>query len=274
VVDHIDALETELKIRGYSPITVANYRRHVVAFLDFIQKTPKNITETDVKKYLAHLMTERDHKPASVNLMLSSLKFFFRTIIKKEIFTDIKPPKIERKLPVVLTKVEVKQLLDAISNKKHRLLVEALYSSGLRVSEAVQLKVNDLDSLEHIGIVRAGKGKKDRNIILSKGFMKNVEDYLKTQKKPSEYLFSSRNSHITIRMAQRIVSEAANNAGIKKRVFCHALRSSFATHLLESGTDIRMIQVLLGHADISTTQRYTKVSTAQLKKIQSPLDDL
>jgi len=239
-----------------------------------MKKPAKSVTEQDLKHYIAHLMTDKHLKPASINLALSSIKFYYKNILKKDIFTDIKPPKIEKKLPTVLTKSEVKLLIGAPSNEKHKILIEFLYSSGLRVSEAVKMKINDLDFNEHMGIVRSGKGKKDRNIILSKDFVSNLKHYLSTRKEDSEYVFPSYRDHITERMAQKIVNDNAKKAGITKRVFCHALRSSFATHLLEAGTDIRVIQELLGHSDISTTQRYVNVSTQQLKKVQSPLDNL
>ncbi len=219
-------------------------------------------------------MTSKKLKPASINLALSSIKFYFKDVLKKNIMGDIKAPKIEKKLPTVLTMDEVKSLLEAAKNPKHRLLIELLYSSGLRVSEAVKLRVNDLDLDENMGTVRAGKGKKDRNIILSKSFVKALKPYLEEREVDSNYIFNSRRGHLTERMAQRVVNESAERAGIKKRVFCHALRSSFATHLLDAGTDIRVIQVLLGHSDISTTQRYTNVSRKQLRKVKSPLDVL
>jgi integrase/recombinase XerD len=154
-----------------------------------------------------------------------------------------------------------------------------LYSSGLRVSEAVSIKVNDLDLNERIGRVISGKGKKDRLIILSNNIIEHIEKYLKKREKKgykSEFLFNVKNpeKHISIRQAQKIIQKAAKKANIKKRVFCHALRSSFATHLLESGVDIRVIQELLGHSNLQTTQRYTKVSTEQIKKVRSPLDNL
>jgi site-specific recombinase XerD len=125
-----------------------------------------------------------------------------------------------------------------------------------------------------MGIVRAGKGKKDRHIKLSDSFINNLNKYLETRNDENPYVFNVKDRHISIRQAQRIVSEAAKKAEIKKKVFCHALRSSFATHLLEAGTDIRVIQELLGHSNLATTQRYTKVSREQLKKVRSPLDGL
>ena len=267
-------LETELKLRGYTQATLKAYLSHNRRFLEFIKKPANKIQEQDIKLYLSHLITEKNCKPASVNLTLSSLRFFYENILKKKIFTDIKPPKLEKKLPTVLTKDEMKRMLESCKNKKHKLLIEFLYAAGLRVSECVKLKVNDLDLKEKMGKVISGKGKKDRNIILSEKLIKNLEEYLETRKKDSEYIFTGTNSHLSIRMAQRIVSNTAKKAGINKKVFAHALRSSFATHLLEAGTDIRMIQILLGHTSISTTERYTRVSTEQLKKVRSPLDTI
>lgn len=274
MVDRLANLETELKIRGYSEVTLKNYMRQNQEFLNYVKKPTRQIKEQDLKNYVAHLMTQKRLKPASVNLAISSIKFYFKEVLKKNIVGDLKAPKIEKKLPVVLSMDEIKSLLEATKNARQRLLLELLYSSGLRVSEAVKLEVNDLDLTENMGIVKAGKGKKDRNIILSKGFVKTLKLYLETRKEQSKYIFNSRDKHWTERRAQMIVTNSAKRAGIKKRVFCHALRSSFATHLLDAGTDIRVIQVLLGHSDISTTQRYTKVSRKQLLKVKSPLDTL
>ena len=265
-------LETELKLRGFTQATQKAYMEHNSKFLNFIKKQPAQITEDDLKLYLADLISERKQKPASVNLTISALKFFYKDLLRKDIFSNIKPPKSEKKIPTVLSKDEIKQLLDAITNDKHKLLVELLYSSGLRVSEAVKMKIDDLNLKEKMGKVISGKGKKDRHIIISNNVIGHINNYLKDRKEDSEYLFPSEKSHITVRMAQKVVNKSAKKAGIKKRVFCHALRSSFATHLLEAGTDIRVIQVLLGHSSISTTERYVKVSTEQLKKVKSPLD--
>ncbi len=270
----LDKLETELKIRGFSKRTVENYLFHNKKFFDFTKKEPKDVNEDDAKRYIAYLMSERKLKPSSVNLALSSLKFFYNDIVKNSALNEIKAPKLEKKLPTVLTKEEIRKLLNAIENKKHKLLVEFMYSSGLRVSECVSLKIDDLDLDEKIGKIKHGKGNKERHIILSDNLIQHLNDYLKNKKDNSAYIFSVNGRSITIRQAQRVVKEAAKKASIKKRVFCHALRSSFATHLLEAGTDIRIIQELLGHSNLATTQIYTKVSTQQLKKVKSPLDSL
>ena len=269
----LSKLQTELKIRGFSEKTIQAYMFHNKKFLGHVVKSPEDVTEDDVKGYIGHMMSDKGYKPASVNLALCSLRFFYKEILEKDIFSRIKTQKAEKKIPTVLTKGEVKNLISMTKNFKHRILIELMYSSGLRVSEAVSIKVEDLDLGEKMGIVRSGKGKKDRQIILSNELIGHVEKYLRKKDEENPYLFPSREGHITVRMAQKVVKESAARAGIKKRVFCHALRSSFATHLLEAGTDIRVIQELLGHSNLATTERYTKVSTEQLKKVKSPLDD-
>ena len=270
----LDKLETELKIRGFSKRTVDTYLFHSKKFLDFAKKEPNAVAEDDAKRYIAYLMSNKKYSPSSINLAISSLKFFYNEILQNNAFNAVKSPKLEKKLPTVLTKEEIKKLLNAAENPKHKLLIEFLYSSGLRVSECVSLKIDDLDLAEKIGKIKHGKGKKERYIILSDNLIQHLQNYIPTKKDNSTYIFSIKNRPITIRQAQKVVKEAAKKAGIKKRVFCHALRSSFATHLLEAGTDIRIIQELLGHSNLSTTQIYTKVSTQQLKKVKSPLDTL
>lgn len=270
----LDKLETELKIRGFSKRTIESYLYHNKNFLDFIKKEPKEVNENDAKKYLAYLISDKKYSPRSSNLALSSLKFFYNGILQNPAFNEVKAPKLEKKLPTVLTKDEIKKILAVVGNPKHRLLIEFMYSSGLRVSECVNLKIDDLDLSEKMGKIRHGKGNKERYIILSDNLIQHFNEYISKKRDKSQYVFSVNNRPITTRQAQNVVKEAAQKAKIKKRVFCHALRSSFATHLLEAGTDIRIIQELLGHSDLSTTQIYTKVSTQQLKKVKSPLDAL
>jgi len=268
----IEKLKTELQIRGFSEKTIKAYVFHNQRFLDFIKKEPDEISGDDVKSYMAYLMAEKKQKPSSVNLVLSALKFMYQEIMKKRIFDDIKSPKNEKKLPTVLTRNEIERMIKAVKNPKHRLLIEFMYSSGLRVSECVSIKIQDLNLQEKMGLIKSGKGKKDRNIILSRKLVSDLTDYLANRSDDNPYVFPVRDTHISVRQAQKIVHDAAEKAGIQKRVFCHALRSSFATHLLENGTDIRIIQELLGHSNIQTTERYTKVSRTQLKKVISPFD--
>ncbi|RLE44255.1 integrase [Candidatus Woesearchaeota archaeon] len=273
-------LETELKLRGFSEKTVKTYLFFNKDFLSFIKKPPQEATEEDVKSYIAHLLFDKKLKPSSVNLALCTLRFFYKKILEQDIFSKIESPKLEKKIPTVLTRDEIKQMIASAKNQKHRILVELLYSAGLRVSEAVKMRINDLDLKEKIAVVRAGKGKKDRIVILSTTLVKDLQDYipkLKEKFPENEFLFpspSKQNQPITPRQAEKIIKSLAEKAGIKKRVYCHALRASFATHLLEQGTDIRVIQTLLGHANLATTERYTKVSLEQIKKVKNPLDFL
>ena len=154
----LDKLETELKIRGFSKRTIDTYLYHNRKFIEFIKKDAVNVDENDAKRYIAYLMSDRKFKPGSVNLALSSLKFFFKEILQNRAFNEVKAPKLEKKLPTVLTKDEIKKILNVVENPKHRLLIEFLYSSGLRVSECVSLKIDDLDLNEKMGKIRHGKG--------------------------------------------------------------------------------------------------------------------
>ena len=229
---------------------------------------------------MGYLISDKKQKPSSINLVLSTLRFFYSRVLERDLFKKISSVKSEKKIPVVLSKDEIKRILEAAENKKHKILIELMYSSGLRVSEAVSIKVEDLDLIQKMAKVQSGKGKKDRIVILSSNLASHIDSRLKKMAKKgisSAFLFPSQKntaSHISIRQAQKAIKLIAKKAGIEKRVFCHAFRSSFATHLLEDGVDIRYIQALLGHSSIATTQVYTKVSTEQLKKIRSPLDKL
>ena len=173
----------------------------------------------DAKEYLAYLISEKRLRPASLSLALSALKFYYGEVLKKKVLSGIKPPKPEKKLPVVLTKSEIKRMINSTPNPKHQLLIKIIYGSGLRVSESVALMVNDIDLNENMGIVRSGKGKKDRNIIIPKQLTEELKSYLSQKKGNSPYLFGIRGQHLSKRQAQKIVSNAAKRAEIKKRVF-------------------------------------------------------
>ena len=283
--EYLDKLAIELKLRGFTERTIGNYCYQTKKFLEFSKKDPKKACQDDVKKYMAYLLSDKNYKASSVNLLVSALKFFFNEIIKHDVVNSLKALKQEKKLPTVLSQDELKHLIDATENIKHKLLIELMYSAGLRVSEAVKVKVNDLDFEQKMGIIRDGKGRKNKHIILSEKLIEQLKVYLAEREsngrysneknsnwKDSEYVFAVTDRHISIRQAQQIIKDAQEKAGIKKRIYCHALRSSFATHLLEAGTDIRIIQELLGHSNLSTTERYTKVSNEQLRKVVSPLD--
>ncbi len=264
-------LVMELKLRGFSPQTVKTYLVQNQHFLDYIKKQPSEMTESDIKEYLGHLISDKKMSMASVALIKASLKFYYDEILKKNIVT-LKTPKIARKLPEILTKDEVKRLLTTLKHTKSRIIVKLLYSSGIRLSECLNMKIEDLDLKQKIGWVRAGKGNKDRMFILSEDVKKELINYISESR---GILFKgSAGRALTPRNIQKMVAKAALNAGIHKRITPHKLRHSFATHLLEAGTDIRIIQELLGHSNLQTTQIYTKVSQEQMRKVKSPLDML
>ncbi len=270
-MEALQKLETELKLRAFSPQTITSYLYWNKQFLNFANKKPEEVIEDDVKNYIGGLLS-RNVSPKSVVLVRAALKFFYDEILGKNI-VNLKTPKISKKLPVVLTKEEVKRMIDSIKNKKHRLMIMFLYSSGLRLSELLNLKVGDLEIGEKIGWVRSGKGAKDRLFLLSDRLVEEMREYLQW-KKESDYVFTGRKERMTPRNVQKIIKKVARNAGIEKNVHPHSLRHSFATHLLESGENIRKIQMLLGHSQLSTTQLYLDVSTEELKKVKNPLDNL
>ena len=189
----------------------------------------------------------------------------------KKDFGEIRVPKKEKRLPEVLSKDEVKKLIDSCDNNKSRLIVSMLYSSGLRVSELVNLKVDDLNFQEKTGWVRLGKGNKDRIFTISEALAGELGEYL--QGREHKFVFS-KEKPLTTRNIQKIMYGLRKRSGIHKKITPHTLRHSYATHLLEQGTDIRTIQVLLGHSSLNTTSLYTHISSDQIKKIQNPLDKL
>ena len=262
-------LETELRIRGMSQQTVLTYILHCQKFLEFIKKQPEDIQEEDVKAYLAEKIS-KESAPRSVALAKSAILFLTNEIMGKVI--KIKTPKIPRSIPEVLNKDEIKQLLASAKSDKHLLIIELLYSSGLRLNELINLKIEDLELDNRSGWVRGGKGGKDRMIILSNSVVKHIKHFCGERK--TGYILQGRNGQLSRRAVQKALDEIAKRAKLTKNISPHKLRHSFATHLLEAGTDIRNIQVLLGHADLSTTQIYTQVTNKELKKIKSPMDNL
>jgi integrase/recombinase XerD len=266
-------LITEIKIRGFSGQTLKTYLYQNKKFLKFTNKQAKNVEEADIKEYLAHLISDKKLQNTSVALAKAALKFYYDEVLDKNI-VSFKTPKLQRKLPQILTKEEMKNLLRTLTHTKSRIIVKLLYSSGIRLSECLNLKVEDLELGNKIGWVRGGKGGKDRMFIVSEDVSKELIAYFASQNQTSGHIFEGKNGTLSPRNVQKIVKSAAKRAGIQKNVSPHKLRHSFATHLLETGTNIRIIQELLGHANLATTQIYTKVSQEQMRKVKSPLDDL
>jgi len=270
-MEELTKLKTELKIRGFSPLTVRNYSFFVDKFLIKTlneSKKVSDLSENDVKAFLSEMFDSKSRN--TIMLAAAALKFFYVEILKKD-WKEIKMPKKEKRLPEVLSKEEVRSLIDSADNVKSRLIISMLYSSGLRVSELVNLKVSDLNFDEKVGWVRKGKGSKDRIFTVSEALSKEVKEYL--QGRENVYLFS-KEKPLTTRNIQKIIFGTRKRSGINKKITPHTLRHTYATHLLENGVDIRMIQELLGHASLSTTQLYSHVSSDLIKKIKNPLDNL
>jgi len=271
--EFLNKIEVELKIAKNSEHTRRNYIASNKQFLNFINKNPQEATKDDVKLYIAENLTERSS--TTIILFLSALKYAFENILEKDITAGIKRPKKERKFPTVLSKEEVKKLINSLENKKSKLMISLMYAAGMRVSEITSLKIKDLDFEDRTGNIRQAKGRKDRIFNIPDKLFNKLKKHIENQKEPNqEYLFPGRKGKMSSRNLQKIVSKAAKNAEIKKEVHCHTLRHSFATHLLENGVDLRKIQELLGHSSIATTELYTHISTEELKKIKSPLDML
>jgi len=271
--EFLEKLQIELKISKNSNYTLRNYLNANESLLDFIKKSPDKITQDDVKLFLAEKLSSR--ASSSIIIFLSAIKYAYGNLLKKDPTINIKRPKRERKLPTVLTTDEIKSMLNNCETKKSKIMLSLLYATGMRVSEITNLKASDIVFEENIGYIRQAKGRKDRIFNLPELLIKDLQKQVKKQKELDQrYLFSGPKAQLSTRNLQKIVQKTAKRAGIKKEVHPHTLRHSFATHLLESGVDIRKIQELLGHADLSTTQIYTHISKEELKKIPSPLDNL
>jgi site-specific recombinase XerD len=255
----------ECKLRGYSSKTTRNYAYFVNKFLAS-QKTPR--------RYLLSLI-DRKCSDETVRSACFAIKFYFKTIKKdnldvQDILNNLPNVKREKKLPVILSKEEIEKLISVTKNLNHRLIIQIGYSSGLRVSEIINLKWSDIDFDRNIIHIKNAKGKKDRIVMLSRRAKENL---IALTDNTEGYVFlTNRKEKYSDRTIQKIIENSAKRAGILKKITPHTLRHSFATHLLENGTDIRYIRDLLGHSDISTTMIYTKTSNKNMLKIKSPMD--
>ncbi|MDR0597123.1 MAG: tyrosine-type recombinase/integrase [Treponema sp.] len=268
-----EQLETELHSRKYSPRTISSYLHYNRAFCEFVSKTPEEAAPSDINRYIAYLDRTFQFSASTMNMAITALKFFYSQVMRNDKVKEIHRPRSDKKLPVVLSRQEIETLLKAESNLRHRLLLMIVYSSGLRVSEAVSLKPSDVDLSRNVLHIRSAKGRKDRFVMLSSRVKKYLDE-LDLCPRESPWLFPGARpgSHLSIRSAQYIFENARTKAGIEKPVSIHSLRHAFATHLLENGADIRFIQNLLGHSSIRTTERYTHVARRNALRIPSPLD--
>lgn len=267
-------MSNELKLKGYSPKTVKAYLGQARRFNDYCNQNTLEMCHNSAKEFMLFLLDSQENSHTYVNQAVSAIKFFFKFVLKNnEQFLYLARPKKERKLPDILSQNEVIKILKAVNNKKHQAILYLTYSAGLRVGEVVRLKKIDIDVQRKLIHIRQGKGRNDRFTVLSDLALNVLREYV-ARDKPDDWLFpgGQGKGHLTERTVQRIFENACHKAGIKKDVSVHTLRHSFATHLLEGGTDLRYIQELLGHKSSRTTEIYTHVSERNLGKIQSPLD--
>lgn len=268
--NEIEQLEKELRIRNYSPKTIKIYSHSLKKYFIFKGNNLKELNQNNIKNFL--LYCEQKHvSPQSRNLFLNAIKFYYRSVLNNLQKIEIKSAKRPQRLPVVLSRIEVKQIIESIKNAKHKLLLSLAYGAGLRVSEIVSLKVQDLDFEELTVHLKNAKGQKDRISIIPESLISSLRSLVAGKSKNELVFVSERGEILTTRTAQKVFENALKKSGIKKDASFHSLRHSFATHLLENGTDVRFVQELLGHQNIRTTQIYTHVTNPKLKNIKSPL---
>lgn len=264
-------IEDELKLRNYSRKTIKSYLICLADYFRYIKNITKDPDVGLMKKYLLEKQN-RGQASQTVNLYLHAIKYFYREIFKNDIPIEIKFAKTASKLPVVLSKNEIEKIIDSIGNKKHKLLIALAYGAGFRVSEAVNLKIKDVDLAELTVHLKGAKGNKDRLTIFPEKIRADLAEIMSLRDKNDFVFLSERGGRLNERSAQIIFEKALKKSQINKEASFHSLRHSFATHLLENGVDVRYVQELLGHANIRTTQIYTKVTNPSLKKIKSPLE--
>ncbi len=272
-----NAMEADLRLKGYSPRTRDTYLRCVKRFLAYHGRSPNELGEADIRAFLLHLLVERNLRPATHVTYVAALKFLYNTTLgRPREVARIPWPRVPETLPPVLSTGEVQQLLSAGRSARHRTLLMLAYGAGLRISEVCALQVTDVDSGRMLIHVRGAKGGKDRYVMLSERLLAELREYCRHRRRPGPHLFPGAKAGrpVSVRTVQRIVRQVATACGLAKRVTPHLLRHCFATHLFETGTDIRMIQRLLGHTSIRTTARYTAVSTRHIGGTRSPLDNL
>jgi integrase/recombinase XerD len=266
----------DLHIRNYSPSTVRCYVRSVAEFAKHFNKSPEHLGPEEIRKWQLYLRDEKKTKLSSYIQAVCGLRFFYRNTLNRKVDIDRIPlPRYETKLPVILSKEEVKALLEAPRDLCHRAILATMYGAGLRVSEVTHLKVADLDRKRKVINVRGGKGRKDRQVMLSDSLREVLVAWWR-QARSTEWLFPGEKPGrpLSRETVFRACKEAARLAGIRKNVHPHSLRHAFATHLLDDGVSLPVIQVLLGHLNLKTTARYLHVSDTAVRSARSPLEML
>jgi len=267
----------DMQLRNFATTTQRSYIHYVAAFAKHFNRSPKDLDLEAVRQYQLHLAEERKLSPESINTFVSAVQFLYLVTLEMPWEkSDFPRARLEQKLPVVLAPDEVQRFLDQVTGVKHRAVLLTCYGSGVRISEAVSLKVSDIDSGRMLIRVEHGKGGKDRYTMLSPCLLQILRAYCRILRPAGPWLFPSwrPQNHLTAGAVRTACREAWERSGLRKRVTPHMLRHSFATHLLERGVDTRVIQALLGHSRIDTTARYVSVSPATVCATASPLDQL
>jgi len=268
---YLEQTKSELRLRGYSPKTTNSYLNCLTSYFQFKKVNLNKIDENNIKTFLLNKQKKK-YAPQTINLYLNAIKFFYREVLKIPEPINLKFAKRTKKLPIVLSRQEIKKITDIIKNLKHKLIISLSYGAGLRISEIINLKVKDINLGELTIHLKNAKGKKDR-ITIFPNSIKNDLKVLITTKSPDDFVFlSERGGKLSERTLQKVFKKGLKNAKIKKDATFHSLRHSFATNLLENGVDVRHVQELLGHQNIRTTQIYTQVTNPNIKRIKSPLN--
>jgi site-specific recombinase XerD len=272
-----DKMDGDLKLAGLSDNTRVTYLRCARTFVRHYHKPPTDMGRTEVRDFLLYLVDERKLSPSTYNVYAASLKFLYsHTLGRPEEVAWVGQMRVPHRLPAILSPEELQRLLAELGSVKMRAIVMAAYGAGLRISEVCNLRTEDIDSRRMVIHVRAGKGDRDRYTMLPKRLLETLREYWKQERPPGPELFPGQKPNTVLCRAavNKALKLAAKRAKLKKRVHPHALRHAFATHLLEAGTHLRTLQVLLGHASIRTTVRYAQVSPVMIRRTVSPADRL
>ena len=270
-----DRMKEDLLLKAYSPHTQSAYLRCARHFASHYMRSPEEMGEQEIRGFLLHLVRDRKASPATLDMYVNALKFLYNITLKRpEVVKEISHPKRPKTLPVILSPEEVLRIFEAIRSVKHKAIIATAYAAGLRISEVCGLRIVDIDSQRRRIHVRSGKGKKDRYVMLGESLLALLRQYYQKARPKGEYLFPGQKPHrpICTTAVSQVLRKVIRETGLSKKVTMHTLRHCFATHLLEAGTDIRILQVLLGHSSIRTTLRYTHITDRLVQKLVSPLD--
>lgn len=271
----LQRMTEELKLAGYSATTVKTYRGGAGKFLRHVDKPSNRLTRNDVREYMLHL-TEAKYSSSTINQHHFAIRFLYKDVLKKKAFRmEQRLHKRPKRVPIVLAREEIDALFRATSDLQLRTIWMTLYSTGLRLSEALRLQVTDIDSKDMRILVRNGKGRKDRYTVLSQSLLQQLRTYYKVYR-PTECLFfgRDRHHHMVLRTVQKAFKESKKRAGIRKHATPHSLRHSFATHSMEDGANLLYIRDLLGHRAIQSTLVYLKVTSEGINRLVNPLDQM